>query len=98
MRACARRSSQRRANRHTQGFDCHLDGRDHDFCAGGTGAEFVVLVRQLSIGIHRDDDLEAVVVSVVTLASCGLLMEGLRFLARCVLRIRQKKLLLSSNG
>jgi hypothetical protein len=55
-----------------QGFDCHLNGRDHDFCAGGTVAEFVILVRQLSIGIRRDDDLEAVVVSVVTRGSCVL--------------------------
>jgi len=59
-----------------QGFDCRLDGRDHDFCASGTVAEFVILVRQLSIGIRRDDDLNAVVVSVVTLGSCTLLMEG----------------------
>jgi hypothetical protein len=34
------------------------------FCAGGTVAVFVLLVRQLSIGIGRDDDLKAVVVSV----------------------------------
>jgi hypothetical protein len=47
-----------------QGFDCRLDEHDHDFCAGGTVAVFVILVRQLSIGIRRDDDLKAVVVSV----------------------------------
>jgi hypothetical protein len=38
-------------NRRTQVFDCHVYGRDHDFYAGGTVAEYVVLVRQLSIAV-----------------------------------------------
>jgi hypothetical protein len=47
-RASTRRSSQPQANGCTQGFDCRLDGRDHDFWAGGTVAEFVILERQLA--------------------------------------------------
>src|SRR5262245_36288222 len=54
-----------------QGFDSLREGRDPDFCAGGT--------------VARSN-------------RAPYSWKGLRFLARCVLRIRQKPLLPSSKG